>query len=80
MFNTPSYQNAEVDKLIEAARFETDRKKYAQEVKGFIDIAYAEVPRIPVAQPMMDVAMQKNITGYTYWFHLQPDYRQLSKQ
>ena len=80
VFNTPSYQNAEVDKLIEAARFETDRKKYAQEVKGFIDIAYAEVPRIPVAQPMMDVAMQKNITGYTYWFHLQPDYRQLSKQ
>jgi hypothetical protein len=27
----------------------------------------------------MDVAMQKNVQGYTYWFHLQPDYRDLSK-
>jgi dipeptide transport system permease protein len=25
----------------------------------------------------MDVAMQKNVQGYMYWFHLQPDYRQL---
>ena len=80
VFNTPSYQNAAVDKYIEAARFESDKNKYAQQVKGFIDIVYADVPRIPVAQPMMDVAMQKNIQGYTYWFHLQPDYRQLSKQ
>lgn len=80
VFNTPSYQNPEVDKLIEAARFETDKKKYAQQVKGFIDIAYKDAPRIPVGQPMMDVAMQKNIQGYTYWFHLQPDYRQISKQ
>jgi hypothetical protein len=27
----------------------------------------------------MDVAMQKNVQGSTYWFHLQPDYRDLSK-
>jgi len=25
------------------------------------------------------VAMQKDVQGYMYWFHLQPDYRQLSK-
>jgi peptide/nickel transport system substrate-binding protein len=80
VFNTPSYQNPEMDKLIEAARFETDTKKYAQQVKGFIDLAYKDVPRIPVAQPMMDVAMQKNVSGYTYWFHLQPDYRQIFKK
>jgi len=23
--------------------------------------------------------MQKSIQGYTYWFHLQPDYRDLAK-
>ena len=80
VFNTPSYQNPEMDKLIEAARFETDKKKYTQQVKGFIDLASKDVPRIPVAQPMMDVAMQKNVMGYTYWFHLQPDYRQISKK
>jgi len=37
------------------------------------------VPRVPLFQPTMDVAMQKDVQGYMYWFHLQPDYRQLSK-
>ena len=36
-------------------------------------------PRVPIAQPNFDVAMQKNIKGYRYWFHLQPDYRNLEK-
>jgi peptide/nickel transport system substrate-binding protein len=79
VFNTMSYLNPAMDKLIDAARFETDKRKYEQQVQGFIDIALAEVPRIPLTQPNMDVAMQKNIRGYTYWFHLQPDYRDLEK-
>ncbi len=79
VFNTMSYKNPTMDKFIEAARFETDPKKYAADVAGFVNIAFDEVPRIPVAQPNMDVAMQKNIKGYTYWFHLQPDYRDLEK-
>jgi len=79
VFNTMSYQNPEMDKLIEAARFETDRKKYEADVHGFINMAFDEVPRIPLAQPNFDVAMQKSIKGYTYWFHLQPDYRDLEK-
>lgn len=37
------------------------------------------MPRIPIMQPTMDVAMQKDVQGYQYWFHLQPDYRQLFK-
>jgi peptide/nickel transport system substrate-binding protein len=68
-----------MDKLIEAARFESDPKKYQDDVYGFINIAFDEVPRIPIAQPNMDVAMQKSVRGYTYWFHLQPDYRDLEK-
>ncbi len=79
VFNTMSYQNPEMDKLIDAARFEADRKKYEADVQGFINKAFDEVPRIPLAQPNMDVAMQKSVKGYTYWFHLQPDYRDLEK-
>ena len=79
VFNTMSYKNPAMDKLIEEARFETEPKKYQQEVAGFINVAFDEVPRVPVAQPNMDVAMQKSIKGYTYWFHLQPDYRDLEK-
>ncbi len=79
IFNTMSYQNPAMDKLIDAARFETDPKKYKEEILGFIQLAFTEIPRIPLFQPYLDVAMQKNVTGYRYWFHRQLDYRQLAK-
>jgi peptide/nickel transport system substrate-binding protein len=79
VFNTMSYQNPAMDKLIDAARFEPDQKKYAALVRDFVSLAYTDVPRIPLGQPNYDVAMLKNIMGYQYWFHLQPDYRQIYK-
>ena len=30
-------------------------------------------------QPYLNVATQKNISGYRYWFHRQVDYRKLVK-
>ena len=38
VFNTMSYQNPEMDKLIDAARFETDPAKYTELVRGFAKI------------------------------------------
>ena len=78
VFNTMSYKNPTMDALIDKARFTTG-KEYEEAVKGFIDIAFEEVPRVPIFQPLLDVAMQKNVTGYRYWFHRQLDYRQLAK-
>jgi peptide/nickel transport system substrate-binding protein len=49
-------------------------------VRDFIGIAFDEVPRVALNQPYLDIAMQKNISGYQYWFHRQLDFRQLSKQ
>ncbi len=80
VFNTMSYQNPEMDKLIDAARFDADPAKYREDVKGFVKLAIADVPRIPLFQPYLDVAMQKNVTGYQYWFHRHLDYRQLAKE
>ena len=80
VFNTMSYQNPAMDKMINAARFEENKPNYEQLVKNFIQKAFEDVPRIPLFQPTMDVAMQKNIFGYQYWFHLQPDYRQIDKR
>jgi len=65
--------------LIEASRFEPDPQKYSEAVEGYITMAFAEIPRIPLFDPFLDVAMQKNVTGYRYWFHRQLDYRQLVK-
>ena len=79
VFNTMSYKNPELDKLVDAARFEEDPRKYARQVQSFVQIAYDEVPRVPVFQPLLDVAMQRNVSGYRYWFHRQLDLRQLRK-
>ena len=79
VFNTMSYQNAKLDKIITNARFAESKAIYDSSVKEMIQIAFDEVPRIPLFQPSQDVAMQSNVKGFMYWFHLQPDYRQLSK-
>jgi peptide/nickel transport system substrate-binding protein len=79
VFNTMSYQNPVLDKAVDTARFAESRPVYDAAVRQMISIAYEEVPRVPLVQPSMDVAMQRNVRGYMYWFHLQPDYRQLSK-
>jgi peptide/nickel transport system substrate-binding protein len=79
VFNTMSYQNPKLDKIITNARFAENKLIYDGSVKEMIQLAYDEVPRVPLFQPTMDVAMQKDVQGYQYWFHLQPDYRQLSK-
>jgi peptide/nickel transport system substrate-binding protein len=79
VFNTMSYQNPRLDKIITNARFAESKPIYDSMVRDMIQIAYDEVPRIPLFQPSQDVAMARNVMGYMYWFHLQPDYRQISK-
>jgi peptide/nickel transport system substrate-binding protein len=79
VFNTMAYKDAKMDALIDASRYETDPAKYKGQVMGFIKQAMDEAPRIPLYQQILDVGMQKNIKGYTYWFHRQLDFRQIEK-
>lgn len=82
VFNTMSYKNPEMDKLIAGARSAAaagDQSAYDKDVRGFVDLAFADVPRIPLFQPYVNVAMQKNVSGYQYWFHRRLDYRALTK-
>ncbi|MBI3328352.1 MAG: ABC transporter substrate-binding protein [Nitrospinae bacterium] len=79
VFNTMSYQNPALDKLIDAARFAEDPEVYGRVMRDAIRIVMVEVPRIPLCQPLLDVTMQANVSGYQFWFHLQPDFRQLAK-
>lgn len=79
-FNGSAYQNPELDQFVDAAlALEADDPTYAENVKGFLGIAFEEMPRIVIAQPYLSVAMQPNVSGYQYWFHRQLDYRQLQK-
>jgi peptide/nickel transport system substrate-binding protein len=82
VFNTMSYQDKEMDAMIDAARMaaaNSDQAAYETNVKGFVKKAFDEVPRIPLFQPTLSMAFQKNISGYRYWFHRQLDYRTLAK-
>ena len=79
-FNGSSYQNPELDKFVDAAlKEEAGTPAYEENVKGFLKIAFEEMPRIIVAQPYLSAAMQTNVEGYQYWFHRQLDYRPLKK-
>ncbi|MBV8924530.1 MAG: ABC transporter substrate-binding protein [Bradyrhizobium sp.] len=82
IFNTMSYKSPEMDRFIDGARVAAasgDQAAYDTDVKGFIDLAFADIPRIPLYQPFVNVAMQKNVSGYQYWFHRRLDYRSLVK-
>ncbi len=82
VFNTMSYKSPEMDKFIDGARTAAamgDKATYDTDVKGMVDLAFTDIPRIPLYQPFVNVAMQKNVTGYQYWFHRRLDYRALAK-
>jgi peptide/nickel transport system substrate-binding protein len=82
IFNTMSYQSKAMDDFIHGAVDAAavgDKPVYEKDVKSFVDLAFADIPRIPLYQPYVNVAMQKNVSGYQYWFHRRLDYRALVK-
>jgi peptide/nickel transport system substrate-binding protein len=82
IFNTMSYQSKTLDGFVDgavAAAANGDKAAYEKDVKGFVETAFADMPRIPIFQPYVNVAMQKNVTGYQYWFHRRLDYRSFEK-
>ncbi len=82
VFNTMSYKSPTMDGLIDGARMaaaNNDTATYDRDVRGFVDLAFTDLPRIPLYQPYVNVAMQPNISGYQYWFHRRLDYRSLTK-
>lgn len=80
LFNSMNYDNPELNKLVDATlHMPVGSPGYEAQVKKFIKIAFNDVPLIPLWQPYLDVAMQKDIKGYEYWFHRQLDVRGFSK-
>ncbi|MGD1880197.1 MAG: ABC transporter substrate-binding protein [Kiloniellaceae bacterium] len=80
LFNSSNYENPEIEALVnETLHMAVDDPKYTENVKRMIAIAFQDVPRIPLYQPYLDAAMQKNVEGYAAWFHRQLDCRSISK-
>ncbi len=80
LFNSSNYDNPEVKTLVdEALHMETDDPAYAPKIKRLLEIAFDDVPRIPLWQPTLSSAMSPDLEGYEYWFHRQLDARKFAK-
>lgn len=79
VFNVGSYTNPAMDALIDEARFTADPAAYERAVKGFVGMAWDQVPAVPLAQPLHDMAMQRSISGYQFWPCREPDFRAFTK-
>ena len=79
LFNSSNYDDAEMMQLVEETlHMPTDHPDYAPKIKRMIAKAFDDVPRIPLYQPNLDVAMRADVEGYKAWFHRMPDARTMS--
>lgn len=77
LFNSSNYHNAEVEQLVdETLHLATNDPEYAPKIKRLLEIAFEDIPRIPLWQPALNVA-SNGTSGYEFWFHRQLDIRPL---
>lgn len=76
-WNFGGFENAEMAKLVADARWEADAARYDAMTRRMIEIANAEVPVVMLWQAALELAAQKSIKGFVYYFHRQVDFRKL---
>lgn len=79
LFNSSNYDDEEMKALVgETLHMPMSDPAYAPKMKRMIAKAFEDVPRIPLWQPSLDVAMRPDVAGYEFWFHRQVDVRALA--
>src|SRR5579871_3254060 len=79
-WNYSSTDNAEIEKIAQAARFETDKAKYEAAGRELNTIHFNQMLQIPLWQPAQDAVMAPTLDGYVYQFTRQVDYRNLTRK
>lgn len=78
LFNSYNYDNPEMTRLIdETLDMAVTDPAYTPNVTRMIELAFDDIPRIPLWQPTLNVAFKEDVEGYEYWFHRQMDIRPL---
>ena len=78
LFNSSNYFNEEMEALVDAAlHMPMDDPAYAPLIKRMFAHAIEDLPRIPLYQPALNVALN-GADGYEFWFHRQLDIRPLT--
>ncbi len=79
LFNSSNYGNPEVETLVsETLHMPMDDPAYGEKIRRLFEIAIEDLPRIPLYQPALNVAMN-GAAGYEFWFHRQLDARPLER-
>jgi peptide/nickel transport system substrate-binding protein len=79
-WNYSSINNPELVAIAQEARFEPDKAKYEEDGRKLNAIHNSEMPQVMLWQPNQDAVMASSIEGYTYEFHRQVDYRDVSRK
>lgn len=78
LFNSYNYHSPEMAALVdETLDMAVSNPQYAPNVTRMIEIAFDDIPRIPLWQPTLNVAFKEGVEGYEFWFHRQMDIRPL---
>ncbi|WMS41052.1 ABC transporter substrate-binding protein [Acuticoccus sp. MNP-M23] len=78
LFNSSNYSNPEIETLVsETLHLPVDDPEWAPKIERMIEVAFEDIPRIPLWQTALNVA-SNGADGYAYWFHRQLDARTLS--
>lgn len=78
LFNSSAYESEAVHELTERTlHMAMDDPEYAPLIKEMFAHVIEDLPRIPLYQPALNVAMN-GAGGYEFWFHRQLDVRPLN--
>ncbi|MEP4546685.1 MAG: ABC transporter substrate-binding protein [Saccharospirillum sp.] len=78
LFNSSNYYNEEVEELTNRTlHMPMDHPEYAALIQRMFEIVIDDIPRIPLWQPALNVALN-GATDYEFWFHRQLDARPIA--
>ncbi|CAN5704333.1 ABC transporter substrate-binding protein [soil metagenome] len=78
-WNFGSFKNDELAKLVDQARWETDKVRYDRTIRRAIEIVFDQVPLVPLWLPSFEAAVQPDLQNFTYYIHGQVDFRPLTR-
>lgn len=78
-WNFASYKNPRLVELTDAARWEKNPQRYEELMRAAAGIVIHDLPLLPLWLPSFDIAMRRDLQGFTYYIHGQVDFRTLSR-
>ncbi len=78
-WNFGSFVNADLAAILDQARWETEKLVYDRLMRQAIAIVFREVPVSLLWLPSFEVAMQPDVTNFTYYIHGQVDLRPITR-